>query len=211
MRTLTLLMLTLISPSAVCAGEKVSLFNGKDLTGWDTWLGSPKKGEKAIGLNIDPDKIYTVVETDGNPAIRISGQTFGALTSKKEFENYHFTLEFKWGEKRWPPRENAVRDSGLLYHWSASRAHRHLLMRSQSCKSRRRLRRLLSVARRDRDVEANARTARAPSLQEGGMSTPSPARNPAAIASSRTQTTKRKPASGTRSNFTPSAKPAFIW
>jgi hypothetical protein len=25
-------------------------------------------------------------------------------------------LEFKWGEKRWPPREKTVRDSGLLYH-----------------------------------------------------------------------------------------------
>src|SRR4029077_20326022 len=74
------------------------------------------KGDKAVGLNNDPDKVYTVVEADGKPAIRISGQTFGALTSKDEFENYHFTLEFKWGDKRWPPREKAVRDSGLLYH-----------------------------------------------------------------------------------------------
>jgi hypothetical protein len=116
MRTSTLLMFMFISPCAIHAGEKTSLFNGKDLSGWDTWLGAPKKGEKAVGLNIDPDKVYTVTETDGKPAIRISGQTFGALTSKKEFENYHFTLEFKWGEKRWPPREKAVRDSGLLYH-----------------------------------------------------------------------------------------------
>src|SRR5207244_7461205 len=23
---------------------------------------------------------------------------------------------FKWGEKKWPPRENAVRDSGILYY-----------------------------------------------------------------------------------------------
>ena len=53
---------------------------------------------------------------DGKPAIRISGEIFGALTSKDEFENYHLKLEFKWGEKKWPPREKAVRDSGLLYH-----------------------------------------------------------------------------------------------
>jgi hypothetical protein len=57
-----------------------------------------------------------VVNVDGQPAIRISGETFGALTTHKEYENYHFKLEFKWGEKRWPPREKAVRDSGLLYH-----------------------------------------------------------------------------------------------
>jgi hypothetical protein len=101
----------------VGAGEKwTPLFNGKDLSGWDTWLGKPYKGDKAVGLNHDPDKVYTVVDADGKPAIRISGQTFGAITTKNEYENYHFSLEFKWGEKRWPPREKAVRDSGLLYH-----------------------------------------------------------------------------------------------
>jgi len=56
------------------------------------------------------------VDVDGKPAIRISGEIFGALTSKDEFENYHLKLEFKWGEKKWPPREKDVRDSGLLYH-----------------------------------------------------------------------------------------------
>jgi hypothetical protein len=25
-------------------------------------------------------------------------------------------LQFKWGQKRWPPREQVVRDSGLCYH-----------------------------------------------------------------------------------------------
>jgi hypothetical protein len=92
------------------------LFNGKNLTGWDTWLGRPFKETESVGLNKDPNKVYSVVEVDGKPAIRISGEIFGALTSKDEFENYHLRLEFKWGEKRWPPREKAVRDSGLLYH-----------------------------------------------------------------------------------------------
>src|SRR5204863_1538859 len=73
-------------------------------------------GDKVIGLNTDPSKVYTVVMEDGKPAIRISGEIFGALTTKDEFENYHLKLEFKWGEKRWVPREKAVRDSGLLYH-----------------------------------------------------------------------------------------------
>lgn len=117
MRWLIPILSCLVPVVDLSAGEKATpLFSGKDLAGWDTWLGSPKKGEKAIGLNIDPDKVYTVVETDGKPAIRISGQVFGALTTTGEFENYHLKLEFKWGEKRWPPREKAVRDSGLLYH-----------------------------------------------------------------------------------------------
>jgi hypothetical protein len=107
----------LVSPAAAADKDDWrSLFNGKDLTGWNTWLGKPPGGKEAVGLNKDPTKVYTVVTMDGRPAIRISGEVFGALTSQEEFENYHVKLEFKWGEKKWPPRERAVRDSGLLYH-----------------------------------------------------------------------------------------------
>jgi hypothetical protein len=111
-----------------------SLFNGKDLAGWDTWLGRPLGEKEAVGLNKDPKMVYTVVEADGKPAVRISGEIFGALTSKEEFGNYHFKLEFKWGEKKWPPREKAVRDSGLLYHCVGEQgAQGSFWMRSQEC------------------------------------------------------------------------------
>jgi hypothetical protein len=105
-----------LMPADAAEPKKASLFNGKDLSGWDTWLGKPLNEKESVGLNNDPKKVYTVVEADGKPAIRISGEIFGALTSKDEFENYHLKLEFKWGEKKWPPREKVVRDSGLLYH-----------------------------------------------------------------------------------------------
>lgn len=96
--------------------QETALFNGRDLSGWDSWLGRPYRGKEVVGLNIDPKQVYSVVTVDGAPAIRISGEIWGALTSKEAFENYHLRLEFKWGEKKWPPREKAVRDSGLLYH-----------------------------------------------------------------------------------------------
>jgi hypothetical protein len=51
-----------------------------------------------------------------NGVIHVSGERFGCLTTVEEFENYKLTIEFKWGEKRWPPREKAVRDSGVLLH-----------------------------------------------------------------------------------------------
>ncbi len=86
------------------------LFNGKDLSGWETWLAEP------YGLNNDPKKIFSVVSVDGEAVIRLSGEVFGALTTTEEFENYHLRLEFKWGEKRWPPAEKNPRNSGLLYH-----------------------------------------------------------------------------------------------
>ena len=106
------------------------LFNGKDLSGWDTWLGRPHKltdvpglskneqGDylQPIGLNRDPRSVFSVVEIDGGPAIRISGETYGGLITRDEYEDYHLRLEFKWGMKRWPPREQAVRDSGCCYH-----------------------------------------------------------------------------------------------
>ncbi len=130
------------------AGVWKPLFNGKDLTGWDTWLGRPDpsvegvdltKDEKGrytgnVGLNRDPKKVYTVATVDGAPAIRISGEIFGALTTRDEFENYHLRLEFKWGDKRWPPREKAVRDSGILYHCVGEHgAANTFWMQSQEC------------------------------------------------------------------------------
>jgi hypothetical protein len=97
------------------AGWK-SLFNGKNLDGWDTWLSVPQGEKEPIGLNKDPKGVFSIVQMDGKPAVRISGEVFGALSSKDDFENYHFKLEFKWGDKKWPPRDKTVRDSGLLYH-----------------------------------------------------------------------------------------------
>jgi hypothetical protein len=90
----------------------VHLFNGKDLTNFYTYLGSPAKGEKPYGKNNDPDKVFTV--QDG--VLRVSGQVFGALITEKEYENYRLIVEFKWGDKTWPPREKAARDSGILLH-----------------------------------------------------------------------------------------------
>lgn len=92
------------------------LFNGKDLIGWDTFLAAAKEGQPNHGLNHDPDHVFTVQQVDGGPVIRVSGQYYGGIITKQEFGNYHLRLQFKWGEKRWPPRENEVRDSGLCYH-----------------------------------------------------------------------------------------------
>lgn len=87
-----------------------SLFNGETLEGWDTYIGANN-----LGLNNDPNKVFTVAEIDGEPALRISGQQFAGISTTQEFENFHLQLQFKWGELKWPPRENAKRDSGLLY------------------------------------------------------------------------------------------------
>src|SRR5690349_9982007 len=92
------------------------LFNGKDLSGWDTYLAVPPSTRTApLGLNNDPKGVFTVVDVDGKPAIRVSGEIYGAITTHAQFTNFHIRLDFKWGEKRWPPRANVARDSGILY------------------------------------------------------------------------------------------------
>lgn len=99
-----------------------SIFNGKDLRGWDVYIGplydSIKKdfAGDPIGLNKDPNQVFAVVQEDGKPAIRISGENFGGISTQEEFSNYHLRLEFKWGKLRWNPKRNAKRDSGILYH-----------------------------------------------------------------------------------------------
>src|SRR5262245_7619353 len=90
----------------------VKLFNGKDLSGFYTYLGAPAKGEKPYGKNNDPEKVFTV--HDG--MIHVSGKVFGCFTTEKEYENYHLVVEFKWGTKTWPPREKKTMDSGILLH-----------------------------------------------------------------------------------------------
>lgn len=116
--------------SALAQDSWTDLFNGRDLDGWETWLGKPQpqsvlpdlpKNEKGeyltpVGLNRDPLGVFSVVREDDAPAIRISGEIYGGLITRAEYENYHLRFEFKWGAKRWPPRESAVRDSGCCYH-----------------------------------------------------------------------------------------------
>jgi hypothetical protein len=98
-----------------------ALFNGRDLAGWDTWLGfknncdtyAPTK-EKPIGLNHDEEGVFRVVTEDGMPAIFSSGKTWGGLLTKEVFGNYHLRVQYKWGKNSWVP--GMPRNNGVLYH-----------------------------------------------------------------------------------------------
>ena len=60
--------------------EWIYLFNGENLDQWDTYLGrswNPDENKfsgDSLGLNNDPLQVFTVVQEDGENAIRISGQ-----------------------------------------------------------------------------------------------------------------------------------------
>jgi len=95
-----------------------SLFNGRDLTGWDTYLkpGSDSTGNQSGGLNNDPQHVFTVIKDGTENVIRISGEGIGAISTKKEYDNYHLQLMFRWGALTWGQKKNKKKDSGLLYH-----------------------------------------------------------------------------------------------
>jgi len=48
--------------------------------------------------------------SDGSP------KPFAYLRSKQAFSNYRLRLEFRWGSKRFAPRQHERRDSGVLVH-----------------------------------------------------------------------------------------------
>ncbi len=107
-----LLALYLLISSLVNAQEKMKpLFNGKNLNGWYSFL-------RTKGKNNDPEKVFVV--EDG--LLHISGKEFGYIATEKTFKNFHLVAEFKWGEKKYPPRDadTIKRDNGILYYMPAN-------------------------------------------------------------------------------------------
>lgn len=104
----------------------------KDLSNFDIWLSVPHttvtdlpkgtfqsdnvgKGEP-IGLNNNLKNVFSIIEEDGEPVLKITGEIFGCISSKATYENYYLSVQFKWGDKKWEPRLEDLRDSGILYH-----------------------------------------------------------------------------------------------
>ena len=63
------------------------------------------------GKNNDPLKVFKFEED----ILHVSGEDFGYISTNEKYRDFHLTLEFRWGEKKFPPRENEKRDAGVLY------------------------------------------------------------------------------------------------
>ena len=88
------------------------LFNGRDLTGWYTFL-------QKHGKNQDPDRVITI--EDGaihlyKDAPEGSHVVMGYIATEKEYGDYHLRLQYRWGGKKFEPRLKLKRDAGLYYH-----------------------------------------------------------------------------------------------
>lgn len=60
----------------------------------------------------DPLRVYSL--QDG--VLRVTGESWGGLTTKAEYADYHMVVEFKWGERTWGDRKDRARDSGIMFH-----------------------------------------------------------------------------------------------
>lgn len=91
------------------------LFNGKNMDGWYSFLTSK-------GKNKDPEKVFAIE----NNLLHISGKEFGYICTEKAYGNFHLVVEFKWGEKKYPPRDadTTKRDNGILYFVPSNAADR---------------------------------------------------------------------------------------
>jgi hypothetical protein len=86
---------------AIGREEPLFRFNGKDLDGFTTWL-------KEAGRD-DPRRVFRVEDS----AIRI-GRGYGYLATKREYRDYHLTVEYRWGKET--DGGDSVRNSGVLLH-----------------------------------------------------------------------------------------------
>lgn len=89
-------------------------YHGKDIL--DVIQGKAPKDLKPVGLNPKDQTVFSVSEEKGRSLLRISGEYYGCLQTREEFSNYHLRLETRWGAKKWVPRLDEPKDSGILYH-----------------------------------------------------------------------------------------------
>ena len=95
----------------------IPIFNGHDVADWDFF-------QEGVG---ETDRNHAVTVHDGMIHIlspSYSGSEtpgFGHLATRSEYSNYHLRADFKWGTRRYAPRELAKRNSGILYHMAADK------------------------------------------------------------------------------------------
>ena len=89
---------------AIAPKETITLFNGRNLDGWYTFLRDDKYA--------DPKGVFTV--QDG--MLRITGEEWGGIATRQMYRDYHLIVEWKWGGPNHGDRATKARDSGILVH-----------------------------------------------------------------------------------------------
>src|SRR5215471_16441628 len=90
------------------------LFNGKNLDGWSAHYASKTADgapPAASLFEVKNGEIHTYpTQAAGTP------QPNAYLLSDADLRDYVISLEYRWGEKKFAPRVDQLRDAGFLYH-----------------------------------------------------------------------------------------------
>ena len=85
------------------------LFNGTNLDGWYTII--DEKGSEKDLFVVENEMIHVYARQ-----AHLSRQSFGAIVTDKSYRDYILRFEYKWGQKKFIPRQDFVRDAGIIFH-----------------------------------------------------------------------------------------------
>jgi hypothetical protein len=69
-----------------------------------------------IGYNKNVNNMFTVIQENKEPVLKVTGEYYGCVFTKENFKNYRLKLKVKFGNKKWEPRTEKLMDAGVLYH-----------------------------------------------------------------------------------------------
>jgi hypothetical protein len=112
-------MMSQATPAADATTWK-PLFNGKNLKGWSVHYASQTPADApppATLFAVEGGTIHVYPTQAAGTA-----QPNAYLESDADLKDYVVSLEYQWGEKKFVPRAEHVRDAGLIYHIHRERA-----------------------------------------------------------------------------------------
>jgi hypothetical protein len=101
---------SLATDQSITPKERITLFNGKDLSGWQLFLGSTATVPATAPASqpaADAPKVWSI--TDG--ILKFDTKSAGYLVTDKSYANYKLHVEW-----RWPKDAVARSNSGVLIH-----------------------------------------------------------------------------------------------
>lgn len=104
-KSVSVFLFSILLQNLLQAQKATTLFKPDKKSEWYVYIAKS-------GKNNDPHHVFQFEKN----VLHVSGEDFGYIVTGRKYINFHFTVEFKWGEKKYPPRENSKRDAGILYH-----------------------------------------------------------------------------------------------
>lgn len=88
------------------------LFDGRTTEGWSYFQGGREQKPPPGHVRAGAGELHFLngVRPSSEPV------PFGYLATARAFHNFQLQLEYRWGERRYPPRAFAKRNSGIMYH-----------------------------------------------------------------------------------------------